>query len=122
MRTYNYPNIITKNAVMRTNLTSKSMQLLNMIGYSVQIVVTGTPTGTFSLLGSDDPVESVGIDFKPTNFSVISLSSYAIAAAGNFIWNVNEPMYNWVQLFYTDTSGGTSSAILTVSTFNAKGF
>jgi hypothetical protein len=122
MRTYNFENIITSNSVLSANKTSKAMQLWNMIGYSIQIVVTGTPTGTFSLLGSCDPVQSVGADYEPTNFSVITNSSYAISAAGNYLWNVIDPMYNWVELYYQDTSGGTSTAILTVSTFNAKGF
>ena len=122
MRTYNYPAIIPLGTVLNSNQLSIPMQLLNSIGYSVQIVVTGTPTGTFSLLGSADQATEITPSKAPVNFSTITNSSYAILAAGNYLWNIPEPFYNWVKLAYTDTSGGTSTAILTVATFNYKGF
>ena len=122
MRVYNFDNIIPNNSVMNTNLQSRAMQIGNYIGYAIQVVFTGTPTGTFSLQGSNDEVLNKAFNYQPTNWTTLSNSSNAVSGPGSFIWNIQEPYYTWVKLVYTDGSGGASTAILTVSTFNAKGF
>lgn len=126
MRTVNIPNIIPSGTVMNTTINSSAIPLYQIYGYSIQAVYTGTPTGAFKLQGSSDPVPQAGspsITAAPTpvNWSDIANSSESISAAGNFMWNVFDVMYNWVRLVYTDSSGGTSTAIVTVSTFNGKG-
>ena len=56
MRVYNVPNIIPASTVLNATINSQAMQLYNMYGYSIQLVWTGTPTGSFKLQASCDPV------------------------------------------------------------------
>lgn len=123
MRVYNVPNIIPTATVMNANINSNPMQLLNMFGYSIQLVYTGTPTGTFKLQASSDPIYTTtpGIQATPTNWTDVLNSSQAVSAAGNYMWNVSESMYNYVRVVYTDGSSGASTAIITSATFNGKG-
>jgi hypothetical protein len=126
MRVFNVPNIIPAGTVMNATINSSSIPLYQMYGYSIQVVFTGTPTGSFKLQGSDDPVPQAGSPSitaapVPTNWSDIANSSQSVSAAGNFMWNVYDVIYNYARLVYTDSSGGTSTAIITVSTFNGKG-
>ena len=129
MKFYCYQNIIPANTVMNTTINSKAMQLLDSIIYGVQIVFTGTPTGNFTLQASCDPAAaSVGTFQKtsvnnPVNWTTISGSSQAVSSAGSVLFSGSLTQwvgYNWVRVVYTDTSGGTSTAVITVSTFNAK--
>ena len=122
MRVYNKPVIIPANTIMNTTINSQALELLNMYGYSIQVVFTGTPTGTFKLQASSDPVNGVSSGLNtPVNWTDVANSSQSLTAAGNYMWNVFDVMYNWVRLVYQDTSGGTSTAIITVSQFNGKG-
>lgn len=116
------PNpLFTKGTVLNANLNSSPQQCYNAFSYAIQIVFTGTPTGTFSLQGSADPFDS-GIPGYPANWTTIADTSTSVTAAGSLMYNVQEPAYNWVRVQYTDTSGGSSTAIMTVCTFNSKGF
>lgn len=124
MGTASYPakNIIPLNTVLNANINGQAMQLLASFSYSIQIVFTGTPTGTFKLQASADaypnPVPNVT---WPVHWSDVADSSFAVSAAGNVMWTVEFPGYNWVRVVYTDGSSGSSTAIITSATFNAKG-
>lgn len=123
MKFYNYPNTIAAGTVMNATINSKPMQLLDTIGFSYQIVFTGTPTGSFKLQASVDPVNPNGLNpIAPTNWSDIANSTFTVTAAGNVMWDYDQPNFTWVRAVYTDTSGGTSTATITSSTLNAKGF
>lgn len=129
MKTYPVPNIIPKNTVMNANLTSSAQQLQNAIGFAIQVVFTGTPTGTFKLQASADPADAANatgkftaILTKPNNWTDITDSSQAVSAAGDITWNYTSPNYNWVRVIYTDGSSGTSPAVIVSCTFNGKGF
>lgn len=122
MQTYNFP-LFQSAVVLNANITGQAFPLKQMYGYSIQIVVTGTPTGTFKLQASSDPASGIPLSqtvSAPTNWTDITNSPYTITAAGNFTWNVYDVMYNYVRLIYTDASGGTSTATLN-ATFNGKG-
>ena len=129
MLTNNVPNIIPASTVMNATINSAAEQVLNMAGYSIQIVFTGTPTGSFKLQSSCDPVpkqsQVVGangaVTYTPTNWTDVANSTFNISAAGDVQWNVSEVFYNYVRVVYTDTSSGSSTAIITSSTFNSKG-
>ena len=130
MLIYNLQNIIPLNTVMNTTINSKALQLENMFGYSIQIVFTGTPTGTFKLQASADPVSKANqvfgangvVTYTPTNRTDIANSSQSVSAAGNIMWNYNQLAgYNYVRVVYTDGSSGSSTAIITVAEFNGKG-
>lgn len=123
MQTYNVPNIIPASTVMNATINSQAMQLLNMFGYNIQIVFTGTPTGSFKLQASADPIYrgAPGHQYTPTNWTDVVNSTFSVSAAGNVMWNVSEVMYNYVRVVYSDSSGGASTAIITVAEFNGKG-
>lgn len=122
MRPYNKQ--ISVNVLMNTSSNSSAYCLDTIFGYSIQAVYTGTPTGTLKLQGSDDPTGDFASPANatniPTNWSDIAGTSQALTAAGTFLWNMSDVGYNWVRLVYTDTSGGTSTAILNAR-INAKG-
>lgn len=122
MKPYNTPNIIPANTVMNTTLTSQAMPIYSQIGFAIQVVFTGTPTGSFKLQASNDSYQTAGYAYAnpPVNWSDISNSSQAVTAAGNVFWNFQWSFWNYVRVVYTDTSGATSTAIITVSTFNTK--
>ncbi len=117
MKTYTAPMLGAATPVMNVNITTPAFQLKEVWGYAVQVVVTGTPTGTFSLQGSCDQMATVA---APTNWTTISSSSQAVSAAGSFMWDITDVTYNWVRLLYVDGSSGASTAVLRVCTLNTK--
>lgn len=118
----NIPNIIAPSTVLNTTVNSAPVPLYQTWFYAVQVVFTGVPTGSFSLQGSCDPIPQARVEeITPTNWSTIVNSTTAVTAPGNLMWNISEIGYNYVRVVYTDTSGGTSTAIITVATFNGKG-
>lgn len=100
-----------------------------MFGFAIQLVFTGTPTGNFKLQSSCDPVPKANlvigangaVVYTPANWTDVADSTFTVAAAGNVMWNFRGSDFNYVRVVYTDTSGGTSTAIVTVATFNGKG-
>jgi hypothetical protein len=124
MQIYNFPNIIPVGTVMNATINSKAMQLQNMLFYNIQLVYTGTPTGSFKLQASSDnsaTMTAAGqFPYVPTNWTDIPSSSQAVTTSGSVMYNVEWAGYNFVRVVYTDTSGGTSTAVITVSTMNAK--
>lgn len=125
MQIYNYPNIIPSGTVMNSNINSKAMQLQNSMFYNIQLVFTGTPTGTFKLQASSDnsaTMTAAGqFPYQPINWTDVLNSPQVVSAAGTLMWNVEWASYNFVRVVYTDGSGGTSTAVMTVSTMNVKG-
>lgn len=122
MLSTNIPNIIASGTIMNTTINSSPVPLYQSWGYAIQVVFTGTPTGTFSLQGSCDPIPQARIEeIAPTNWSTIINSSIAVSAAGNLMWNVADIGYTYVRVVYVDTSGGTSTAIIAACNFNGKG-
>jgi len=116
-----YNNSIVSAQVMDTNITSSPYNVQQIYGVAIQAVWTGTPTGTFKLQASSDPATAfTGSQGAPTNWTDVANSSYAVSAAGSYMWNVFDIMYNWIRVVYTDSSGGTSTAVLNVR-INAKG-
>jgi hypothetical protein len=125
LKFYNLPNIIPASTVMNATINSTPMCLLDSYSFSIQVVYTGTPTGIFTLQSSNDPAaysqalqQKVGL---PTNWSTVSNSSFSVSAAGDCFYDYQFPGFNWIRLHYVDSSSGSSTAIITVSSFNAKG-
>jgi hypothetical protein len=129
MLCYNLPNIIPVNTVMNTTINSVAIQLQNIVDFSIQIVFTGTPTGSFKLQMSDEPVPKENlivqangiILYTVVNWTDIANSTFAVTAAGNVAWDYNNCGFTYVRAVYTDTSGGVSTAIITASDYNGKG-
>lgn len=127
MRTFN--KTVATGVVLNANYNSPYIQLKNIYLYSIVAVITGTPTGTIQLQASNDPETndtqynqtanqppSVG----PTNWTTVTNSPFTLTTAGNEMWNVDGVAYNYVRVQYIDTSGGTSTATMTII-FNGKG-
>lgn len=111
--------------VLNTNITSLPVNLVSTYSYAIQVVWTGTPTGSFELQASCDPAAAAqgypsGAVYNPVNWTTIQASNIVVTAAGTWMWNGQDQAYNWVRIAYTDTSGGTSTAALTVCTVNSK--
>lgn len=127
LKPYNIPNIIPANTVMNATINSQAVQVYNVYNFAIQVVFTGTPTGSFKLQEScDSAINAVssgnysGTNL-PVNWTDIANSTFTVSAAGNVSWNFDAPGFNWVRVVYTDTSSGVSTAIITSSTFNGKG-
>lgn len=117
-----FNDIILNKVVMNTTITSQAVPVVNMYGFAIQAVYTATPSGTLKLQASADPFNyaSPVQPPVPTNWTDVTDSSEPVSGAGVFIWNVTGVFYNYVRVVYTDSSGGTSTAVLTV-TINGKG-
>lgn len=119
---YNTSNIIPAGTVLNATVDSMAMQIFELSMYAMQIVVSGTPTGNFRLQASNDPYPNPQpSQTYPINWTDVANSTFNVTEAGNVMWTVQLPGYNYVRAVYTDTSGGTSTATVTSSTFNAKG-
>lgn len=108
---------------MSIGITSDPIWLGHIANYSIQIVFTGTPVGSFKLQMSNDDgrITQPTIqtqDFGVINYTDIADSNQAISAAGNHAYTVENAGYRWVRLVYTPTSG---SGTITVARFNIKG-
>jgi hypothetical protein len=122
-------NIIPASTVMNTTIDSLAMQLQNAVNFSILVTFTGTPTGSFHLEMSCDPVPNPSLTFGangvvtyvPTNWDTIDNSTFVVAAAGSVGWNYENCGFTYVRVVYADGSSGTSTAIITSSTFVSKG-
>lgn len=90
---------------------------------AIQLVFTGSPVGSFKLQAScDEPRDSATtpslVAAGVTNWTDISGSSVSISAAGDIMWNIENPGYNFIRVVWTRTSGSGS---LTVARINVKG-
>lgn len=106
---------------MSGSLNSQPLNLEFAFGYSIQCVFTGAPVGTLKLQGSNDAPPDANpnfINFAPTNWTDISGSSTAVAAAGSVLFNAASVYYRYVRVVYTFTSGTGSLSIVG----NTKGF
>lgn len=77
--------------------------VLDHIGMcAIQLVFTGTPTGTFKLQCSN----VVDTDQNTVNtWTDVADSSQAVIAAGNHVWNFSDLGFNRMRVYYTRTSG-----------------
>lgn len=116
----NKPNIIPSGTVMNTTIYGLPCSLQTLYNFSLQIVFTGTPTGSFKLQMSDDPYPNNAVTNPPTNWTDIANSSQSVTEAGNVGWDYSLAGFNWVRVVYTDDSSGSSTATITSAMFNGK--
>lgn len=100
----------------------RPLWLGHICNYSIQLVFTGSPVGSFKLQASDDPGMANGGQqpqaLNVTNWSDVSGSTVAVSAAGNVLYDIANAGYNFVRVVYTATSGTGS---LTSARANVKG-
>lgn len=118
----NVQAIIPAGTRMNTTINSQAMSLQKMIDFSISVFFTGTPTGSFKLQMSNDPyvIPNNTNNYVPVNWVDIANSTFTVSAAGNVGWDYGTCGFDYVRAVYTDTSGGTSTAVITVSQFNGK--
>ena len=99
---------------MGASITSSAFnsQFLNDI--AVQMVFTGTPTGTFTLEGSIDHAEQNGVVTNAGTWTTIALDAMpASGAAGNILVNLTNIAFPWIRIVYTRVSStGTLNAYI----------
>lgn len=105
------------------SLNMRPIWLGHIAHYSIQLVFTGTPAGTFKLQASNDEgsPHAAGDAAKysgVSNWTDVADSSQVVAAAGNIMWDVQNASYNWVRVVYTRSS---STGTLTVGRAYVKG-
>lgn len=98
---------------LASNQTLKPVYLGHILNYSIQLVFTGSPTGTFKLQASNDPGRPSGasdteVQIGLSNWTDIADSTQAISAAGDHTWTVENAGYSWVRVVYTFASGSGS--------------
>lgn len=100
-----------------TSFNSSNIYLNQDFGYSIQVVVTGSVTGTLKLQGSDDIInilhDSVGAGV--VTWTDITGSPQAISGAGHGVYNVSAGMYEWLRASYAATSGTGTMTIIAIA-------
>lgn len=123
MRVYNEK--IASGVVLNANYNSPAAPLKSTVMYSISAVITGTPNGIIKLQASNDPetndTQPGGVPFPtPTNWVDITNTPFTVTTAGESMWNVRNPAYNYVRVAYVDNSGGSSTATVSII-INSKG-
>ena len=100
-------------ASLGADYASSPIYLAYVGDYAIQLVFTGSPVGTFKLQASNDAATEIEgnsiLSVNPlANWTDITGSDQAIAAAGNHMWNVSDTGYSFVRVVYTRTSGSGS--------------
>lgn len=108
---------------MSASFVSDGFWLGHIVNYSISAVFTGSPVGSLQLEVSNDKGledkrlggwDSTGV----VHWTVDTQSPFAISAAGDVTWNVQNAGYRWVRVRWNRTSGTGSVTSLRA---NAKG-
>ncbi len=100
-------------ATLTADRTTTGYYVGQTVNYAIQLVIAGTPTGTFKLQASIDagrPEAATEADRASavTNWTDIADSSVSGSAAGDVMWDVANSGYLWVRVVYTfGSSTGT---------------
>jgi hypothetical protein len=109
------PQKLVTGASLAADYTSPEINVDHIGMMGIQLVFTGTPTGTFKLQGSVVVYEDSG---TVNTWTDVADSSQAVSAAGNHMWNFTDIGFNRLRVVYTRTSGTGSLDIRTYT----KGF
>lgn len=86
------------------NATSLAFTLKpNTVGVSVQVALTGTPTGTVKLQASNNGVQWDDVD---------DLTLAVVAAVGQDLWLASSAFFNQVRLVWTGSGTGALSGTI----------
>lgn len=102
-------NAIIVSGDMSGDINSSPTNIDEAVSFSVQAVMSGSPTGTLELQASNDIVLSSAD--APVNWTTVTESEADVTAAGTYMVNVEFPSYSWVRLIYKRVGGnGTIDA------------
>lgn len=107
---------------MQSDIVSDPIWLAHIVNFSIQIVFTGTPNGSFKIQGSNDAGSATNnvSNADVTNWSDVGSTTVNVTAAGSHIYNIENSGYKWARLVWTDSSSGSPSTI-TSARYNVKG-
>ncbi len=97
------------NPVVNANLNSVAQWATDIVRASFEVVATGNAAGSIQVRVSND--QAVGLpanQFQPTNWNLIG-SAVTVSGAGVYLIPLFESSYEYLELLYTDSSGGTST-------------
>lgn len=108
---------------LSTGWASRPVWLGHIANFSIQLIFTGSPNGTFTLQMSNDqghPNSQAKSEQSAdvTHWTTISGSAQPISAAGDLGYDYNNAGFPWVRVVWTPSSGTGS---LTVARANVKG-
>lgn len=82
---------------MSGNITSDAVDVRYLDNVAIQLVWTGTPTGTFDIQGTVDGETWAGLSFGG--------SPAAVGAAGNHLIALNNVPFDQLRVVYTSSAG-----------------
>lgn len=87
---------------MSETLISEVLPLLQVYGFSIQAIYTGSAlTGKLSLEGSVNHVQdNLGNVTTEGTWKQIANTEVTLSGAGNYIWNIPDAMYPYVRVKY----------------------
>lgn len=104
-----------------TDLSTASIQsdpisIDNLSGFSLCLILSGSPVGSFKLQASNDPVEEPASVSSSSWVDIVG-SSYSVSASGPILWNHSAAYFKWLRCIWTKTSG---TGAITNATLNVK--
>lgn len=105
------------NAPLDANYTSPAIWIGHIALYAIQLTFTGTPNGTFKLQASNDQggpnaaSNTIRYDDAIVNWTDVQDSSQNVTAAGNHMWTVQNPGYQWVRFVWTNSASAPGSLL-----------
>jgi len=115
---WGYANQIIVNGNMASDVYSTPFPLLGTIGFSIHLIWSGSPTGTFTIEASNDVLDDSQAQ-AVQNWSVVGNTSQAISGAGKLMYNLDAQYFRWGRIHYAAGSGGNASLM---GNLTRKGF
>lgn len=108
---YHVINAVT----MGGSITGAATNIQYLDNVSVQLIFTGTPTGTFTIEGSlnysENPYDHSQINAGTWTAITLPTTASASGAAGDILIDLNQLSFPWIRIKYTRSSGtGTLDA------------
>lgn len=72
---------------------------------TVQLIFTGSPVGTFSIEGSVNHAANAITGVETVAGTWTPITSSAVSAAGDILFDLNQLSFPWIRVSYTRTSG-----------------
>lgn len=127
MRVVNFDILKGTPASLASSVNFAPIYLAQISKYSLQLIFTSSPVGTFKLQASNYPTQEIQSNglLAESSFAIpesawtdITGSDQAVSASGNHTWNVDSSSYNWVRMVWTATSG---AGVLSTAYLHFKG-
>jgi hypothetical protein len=108
--------IISDGAMTSTNvLTSTEIDISAAECAAIELVWTGTPTGTFAVQACVNVAQAGAAPGAGVTFQTIVVPAAAAGAAGNHLINLSDMGFSKLRVTYTNSSGtGVLNAYITV--------